>query len=126
MDPRAPEEEIRILITEGQPTNRLLLKKILSKAGLTLPEAKNDRKAIEKWSEWNPHLILIDKNFPVKKGSDNDPIIVSLAAYALEQARLLDMEAGCSDFVAKPFRPHEHFSVISKHLGISYVFKEAT
>ena len=68
----------------------------------------------------------MDENFPVKKSSDNDPVIVSLTAYALEPARLFAMEAGCSDFVAKPFRPHEHFSVISKHLGISYVFKEAT
>ena len=46
MDPRAPEEEIRILITEGQPTNRSLLKKILSKAGPTLPEAKTTGKRL--------------------------------------------------------------------------------
>jgi len=36
------------------------------------------------------------------------------------------MGAGYLDFVAKPFRSPELFSVISKHLGISYVFKEAT
>ena len=133
----APEEEIRILIAEDQPPNRLLLRKILGKAGFTLAEAENGQEAIEKWTEWNPHLILMDEDMPVKKGSEatreiksladsgNDPVIVSLTAYALEQARLLAMEAGCSDFVAKPFRSHELFSVISKHLGVSYVFNDA-
>ena len=42
--------------------------------------------------------------------------IVSLTAYALEQAKVSALEAGCSDFVAKPFRSHELFAVISKHL----------
>jgi len=133
----APEEEIRILIAEDQPTNRLLLKKILGKADFTLTEAENGQEVIEKWTEWNPHLILMDEDMPVKKGSEatreiksladngNDPIIVSLTAYAFEQARLLAMEAGYSDFVTKPFCSHELFSVISKHLGVSYVFNAA-
>ena len=63
----------------------------------------------------------MDEDMPVKKGSEatreiksladssNDPVIVSLTAYALEQARLLAMEAGCSDFVAKPLSSHELF-----------------
>ncbi|MEM9281464.1 MAG: ATP-binding protein [Verrucomicrobiota bacterium] len=133
----APEEEIRILIAEDQPTNRLLLKKILGKAGFALEEAENGQEAIEKWNTWKPHLILMDEDMPVKKGSEatreikslatgsEDPVIVSLTAYALEQARISALEAGCSDFVAKPFRSHELFSVISKHLGISYRFNDA-
>ena len=52
-------------------------------------------------------------------------MIVALTAYALEQARISAMESGCSDFVAKPFRSHELFSVISRHLNLDYVFKDA-
>ncbi len=133
----SPLGEVRILIAEDQPTNRLLLKRILGKAGFTLAEAENGQAAIEKWSEWKPHLILMDEDMPVKKGSeatreiqslapdDERPIIVSLTAYALEQARLAALEAGCADFVAKPFRSHELFSVISKHLDLEYTFSEA-
>lgn len=129
--------EIRILIAEDQPTNRLLLKRILGKAGFVLAEAANGQEAIEKWSEWKPHLILMDEDMPVKKGSEatreiknmttaeNDTVIVSLTAYALEQARTGALEAGCADFVAKPFRSHELFSVISKHLGVAYTFNDA-
>lgn len=35
------------------------------------------------------------------------------------------MEAGCNDFVAKPFRSHELFSVISKHLDLEYQLRES-
>lgn len=130
-------KEVRILIAEDQPTNRLLLKRILGKAGFVLAEAVNGQEAIEKWSQWKPHLILMDEDMPVKKGSeatreiknlatpDTDTVIVSLTAYALEQARLSAIEAGCADFVAKPFRSHELFSVISKHLGVDYTFNDA-
>ncbi|MDF1656540.1 MAG: two-component regulator propeller domain-containing protein [Verrucomicrobiales bacterium] len=132
----SPGDEIRILIAEDQPTNRLLLKKILGKAGFNLAEAENGQEAIEMWHDWKPHLILMDEDMPVKKGSEatreikslsaagEDPVIVSLTAYALEQAKISAIEAGCNDFVAKPFRSHELFSVISKHLDLQYQFKE--
>jgi CheY-like chemotaxis protein len=79
----------------------------------------------------------MDEDMPVMKGSEatreiqaestggERPVIVSLTAYALEQARLAALEAGCSDFVAKPFRSHELFAVISKHLGVDYTFNDA-
>ena len=130
-------EEVRILIAEDQPTNRLLLKKMLGKAGFKLEEAENGQEAIEKWHDWHPHLILMDEDMPLKKGSeatreikslagsDGGPVIVALTAYALEQARLSALESGCADFLAKPFRSHELFSVISRHLELDYVFKDA-
>ena len=133
----SPHKEVRILIAEDQPTNRLLLKRILGKAGFILAEAVNGQEAIEKWCQWKPHLILMDEDMPVKKGSEatreiknratpeTDTVIVSLTAYAIEQARLSAIEAGCADFVAKPFRSHELFSVISKHLGVDYTFNDA-
>jgi signal transduction histidine kinase/ligand-binding sensor domain-containing protein/CheY-like chemotaxis protein len=133
----APQGEVRILIAEDQPTNRLLLKRILGKAGFTLAEAGDGQAAIEKWSEWKPHLILMDQDMPIKKGNEataeiqamategDRPVIVALTAYALEQAREAAIEAGCSDFVAKPFRSHELFTVISKHLGVEYTFNDA-
>ena len=128
-------DEVRILIAEDQPTNRLLLKKILGKAGFKMEEVENGEQAVKAWHDWKPHLILMDEDMPVMKGSDaareitaltkpgEETVIVSLTAYALEQAKLKAIDAGCSDFVAKPFRSHELFSVISKHLGIEYIFE---
>lgn len=127
---------VRILIAEDQPNNRLLLKKILGRAGFEMAEATNGKEAVELCESWKPDLILMDEDMPVMKGSDatraiilkaqdDEPVIVSLTAYALEQAKQSALEAGCKDFLAKPFKAHEIFTVISRHLDISYTFEDA-
>ncbi|MAS93851.1 MAG: hypothetical protein CMO55_11720 [Verrucomicrobiales bacterium] len=127
-------DDLRVLLAEDNPVNRLLLKKILGKAGFNLAEAVDGQDAIDKWNEWQPHIIFMDEDMPVKKGTEaaseimsladenSRPVIVSLTAYAMEQARAAALEAGCTDFVAKPFRSHELFGVISKHLDVNYIF----
>jgi CheY-like chemotaxis protein len=50
---------------------------------------------------------------------------VFFTACALGQARLAALEAGCSDFVAKPVRCLELFAVFSKHLGVDETFTDA-
>ena len=133
---QAAERPVRILIAEDQPNNRLLLKKILTRAGFELEEAHNGREAVELCESWRPHLILMDEDMPVMKGSEatreivsrnheDEPVIISLTAYAIEQARQSALEAGCRDFLAKPFRANEIFSAISRHLKIDYTFDEA-
>jgi CheY-like chemotaxis protein len=39
-----------------------------------------------------------------------------------ERERIL--AAGCDDFVRKPFREYEIFGVMSKHLGLRYVYED--
>jgi len=135
---RSPLGEVRILIAEDEPNNRLLLKRILGRAGFALAEVGNGQDAVAKWRQWRPHLIFMDEDMPTMKGSEatreiqaaageggGKPVIVSLTAYALEQARAAALAAGSADFVAKPFRTHELFTVISKHLALEYTFRDA-
>ena len=79
----------------------------------------------------------MDEDMPVMKGSEaakeilsknyeEEPVIVSLTAYALEQAKQGAYDAGCKDFLAKPFKAHEIFSCISKHLKVEYSFAAPT
>ncbi len=132
----AHHDPVKILIAEDMPNNRLLLKKILGKAGFEMCEAHNGKEAVEKCAEWQPDLILMDENMPVMTGTeatreikgahpDDGPIIVSLTAYALEQAKQAALEAGCADFLAKPFKAHEIFSCISRHLELEYTFSDS-
>lgn len=131
-------DEVRILIAEDQPNNRLLLRKILEKAGFSVEEAHNGEDAVDRWRTWHPHLIFMDEDMPIMRGSeatrlikaeidneDINPVIVSLTAYAMDHARELAMESGSQDFVAKPFKSHELYSVISKHLEVDYKFDGA-
>ncbi|MEM9481489.1 MAG: two-component regulator propeller domain-containing protein, partial [Verrucomicrobiota bacterium] len=129
------EDEIRILIAEDQPANRILLSTILKKIGITVGEAENGEMAVEKWRDWRPHLIFMDQEMPVMNGNeatqaivnesegDNDkPIIISLTAHALEDSRQAAYEAGCIDFLPKPFKHEELYEIIAKHLPIDYEY----
>lgn len=130
--------EVRILIAEDQMPNRLLLRKLLEPAGFTLREAEDGAAAVDRWRDWHPHLILMDEQMPHLTGREATraildeaasedaveeagvggtlPVIVALTAFALDQSRSAAIEAGCSDFLAKPFRSEELFGVIARNL----------
>jgi CheY-like chemotaxis protein len=51
-------------------------------------------------------------------------IVAALTAHALEEEKEDVLAAGCDNFVRKPFREHEIFEVIGKHLGVKYVYED--
>ncbi len=50
--------------------------------------------------------------------------IIALTATAFEEDRAQVFEAGCDDFVRKPFWETEIFNMLHKHLGIRFVYEE--
>ncbi len=48
--------------------------------------------------------------------------IIALTASAFEEQKNLVLEAGCDDFIRKPFLESEIFNTISKHIGVKYVY----
>ena len=129
------EEEIRILIAEDQLPNRILLTTLLKKAGFKLAEAENGKIAVEKWKEWKPHLIFMDQEMPVmngnettreivslSEGSDVKTTIISLTAHAMADSRKAAMDAGCLDFLPKPFKQEQLYDIIAKYLPLTYEY----
>jgi len=127
----------RILIVDDRSTNRLLLIKLLQPLGFELKEATNGKEAIEIWSEWQPHLILMDMRMPVMDGYEatqyikgttkgNATAIIALTASVLEEQKAIILSAGCDDFVRKPFREATIFETMKKHLGVEYIYEEET
>ncbi len=47
-----------------------------------------------------------------------------MTANAFEEDRCLALEAGCDDFVHKPFREEEIFEKMAQYLGVRYRYKE--
>ncbi|EAZ88009.1 ATP-binding protein, partial [Crocosphaera chwakensis] len=125
----------KILIVDDHPANRLLLIKLLQPVGFELQQATNGQEAIEKWETWQPHLIFMDMRMPVMDGYEatqyikgiikgNATAIVALTASFLEEEKAIVLSAGCDDFIRKPFQESVIFDVISKHLGVEYVYDE--
>jgi CheY-like chemotaxis protein len=50
--------------------------------------------------------------------------ILALSASALEHERGEILEAGCDDFVAKPYRESALFAKMREHLGIDFVYEQ--
>ncbi|MEB3281595.1 MAG: MHYT domain-containing protein [Lyngbya sp.] len=130
-----PEQpNFRILIAEDQPANRLLLVKLLSEVGFEITEATNGQEAVEICSSWQPDLILMDMRMSVMNGLEatqhinamslaKKPIIIALTASAFESEKQAVFQAGCEDFIGKPFQREELLEVIGKHLGVQYVYR---
>lgn len=125
----------RLLVAEDQPENRLLLHKLLAPFGFEMHDAFNGQEALEQFETWHPDLIWMDIRMPVMNGleatrriraSENgaEVKIVALTAHALEEERLEILEAGCDDFVRKPYRESEIFEALSRHLGVRFCYEE--
>jgi PAS domain S-box-containing protein len=125
----------RLLIAEDQLENRILLHKILDQLDVDIKEAANGKEALEIFKQWDPDLIWMDIRMPVMDGLEAThrikstdagahTKIIAITAQALEDDRMRIMKAGCDDFIRKPYRDTEIFDVLSRHLGLRFVYEE--
>lgn len=128
--------EVRVLVVEDQPLNRMLMRKLLEPAGFTVIEAEDGQVAVENWAEWQPDIIFMDEDMPRLCGSEatrqitaagggSPPPIVSLTAFALDDQRAASREAGAVDFLPKPFQREELFEKIEKFVRVQFRYKSA-
>ncbi|MFK8184458.1 MAG: GAF domain-containing protein [Phormidesmis sp.] len=120
-----------ILIVEDKEANRQLVSELLKTIGFEVREAVNGEDAIAVWKDWQPHLILMDLRMPVMDGyeatrqirqlaQDSSPVIIALTANAFEEDRQRALNAGCDDFVRKPYEEQNLLETIGRHLGLRY------
>ncbi len=132
----APDQPTyKILTVDDKLINRQLLIKLLSPLGFEVKEASNGAEAIAIWDEWEPHLIWMDMRMPVMDGYEatkhiksttkgHATAVIALTASVLEEEKAIVLSAGCDDFLRKPFSEHNIFDILTKHLGIKYIFAE--
>ncbi|MBR8833168.1 MAG: response regulator [Stigonema ocellatum SAG 48.90 = DSM 106950] len=125
----------RILVVEDVKENRQLLVRLLKSVGFEVCAAQNGNEAIALWSEWHPHLILMDIQMPGIDGHETtrqirgreagkDVVIIALTAYAFEQDYTTSIQAGCDDHMTKPFLETALFDKMAKYLGVRYRYRE--
>ncbi|MBA4277477.1 response regulator transcription factor [Flavobacterium sp.] len=107
----------KIVLAEDNSVLSLLLKFRLEKEGYQLLIAVDGKQAIELIEEHNPELILTDIMMPFVSGLEvishvrnklnlQTPIIVFSSA-GQEEIVLKAFDLGATDFMSKPFSPHE-------------------
>ena len=116
-----------ILICDDAAFMRMMIKDILTKNGYTVAgEAENGVKAVEKYNEVKPDLVLIDLTMPemdgieaLRKIKEQDPSAVVVMCSAMgQQAMVIEsIQAGAKDFIVKPFQPDRVLEAVSKVLG---------
>ena len=116
-----------ILIVDDAAFMRMMIKDILTKNGYTVAgEAENGVKAVEKYNEVKPDLVLMDITMPemdgieaLRKIKEQDPSAVVVMCSAMgQQAMVIEsIQAGAKDFIVKPFQPDRVLEAVSKVLG---------
>lgn len=113
-----------ILIAEDEDNNFELIKVVLSKR-YRLLRAHNGIEAVTICEDEHPDLILMDIRMPDMNGLDatriikevnHDVPVIALSAYAFDENIKEAKEAGCNDFIAKPFRVEDLLDMIQKYL----------
>ena len=108
----------RVLVVEDDRDIAELVERYLQKAGFSIELLSSGRDALKAIAERTPDLLILDLMLPHVDGLEicrvvrSDPRtaatpIIMLTARADESERIVGLEIGADDYVAKPFSPNE-------------------
>ena len=109
------DQSPHILVVDDDREIRDLLVKFFEKHQLRVTAVRDAREARRIWATGNFNLVVLDLMLPGESGFDfarwlraNAEVpIVMLTAMADETDRIIGLELGADDYVAKPFNPRE-------------------
>ena len=118
----------RVLIVEDQEDNRRIIRDMLHHAGYQTEEVTTGEEAIAHVRAQAPDLVLMDVQLPGLDGYSttrqikSDPAlrqvpVIAVTSFALTGDDLKAREAGCDDYIAKPYSPRRLLKKIKDHLG---------
>lgn len=131
LQPHQPQP--RILVVEDNFDSRELLVTLLDTVGFAVQAAENGEEALALCQSWHPHLVWMDLRLPIVDGltatrrikqMDNPPAVIALTANAFDEDREQALQAGCDDFVPKPYRDAVIFDKMALHLEVQYQFDD--
>ena len=116
-----------VLVCDDAAFMRMMIKDILTKNGYNIAgEAENGVKAIEKYNELKPDLVLMDITMPemdgiqaLKKIKEADAKATVIMCSAMgQQAMVIEaIQSGAKDFIVKPFQAERVLEAVKKVVG---------
>jgi two-component system cell cycle response regulator DivK len=117
----------RILVVEDHEDNRRIVRDLLTSVGYEMIEARTGEDAVRLAEAERPDLILMDIQLPGIDGLEatrrirESPAlqsipVIAVTSYALSGDDAKVRQAGCDDYVAKPFSPRALLAKIRERL----------
>ena len=121
----------KVLLVDDVEANRRVVELFLKACNVKLTQAENGKIAVEKFMEEPFDLVLMDMEMPVMDGLEatrrirmweaekreyKTPII-ALTAHAFQEHRQKTMDAGCTEFLAKPIKKQALLEVVDRFAG---------
>ncbi len=108
-------ELLRGLVVDDDPDTADLVAHVLEQVGLEVLIAQTGAEALTMVRDHRPDLVTLDLSLPDMDGTDvcrtvrgfSDAYIIMITGRSSEIDRLLGLEVGADDYVAKPFSPRE-------------------
>ncbi len=120
----------QVLVADDEEEIRQLLRLYLEKDGYQVYEAADGEEALELIQKHNIDLILLDIMMPKRNGyqvlrevraQNNVPVII-LSAKGQDEDKILGLDLGADDYIAKPFNPLEAMARINSNIRRFYSF----
>lgn len=125
-------ERASVLVIDDDEQIRGLIVSLLRPMGHVVAQAGSVEEALEKIAQATPDLILVDMQLPGRTGFDilteirADPRtrlvpVVMITGAATHETKLKAIQAGVTDFIAKPFSPEELAARVRALLELKFV-----
>jgi signal transduction histidine kinase len=116
---------LSIVIAEDDDINYLYILEIFKGTGVHIFRAVNGKEAVDLCRSNNKiGMVLMDLKMPVLSGNDAirqirefrpDLPIIAQTAFAMSDEREETFNAGCSDYISKPYKKDQLLELIEKH-----------
>lgn len=117
----------KVMICDDAAFMRMMIKDILTKNGYEIAaEVENGQKAVEKYSEVKPDLVLMDITMPEMDGIqalkkikeiDANANVIMCSAMGQQAMVIEAIQSGAKDFIVKPFQAECVLEAVKKVVG---------
>ena len=111
----------------GGIIKKVMIKDILTKNGYDVAgESDNGLKAVEKYNETKPDLVMMDITMPEMDGiqalkkikeADANATVIMCSAMGQQAMVIESIQSGAKDFIVKPFQADRVLEAVKKAIG---------
>lgn len=126
-------EAAHVLVVDDDPVVRDVLLRYLSRDGISAEAVGDGLSALDAFAARRPDLVVLDLMLPKLDGfavferirhADPTSAVLMLTARGTETERVVGLESGADDYVAKPFSPRELVARVRAVLRRTTALKE--